>query len=267
MNFEKFSINGLKQTEATEKSFENIQGAFESFRVHKGRVFLLNEHFDRLKEGLEALDINWDDDRRKYHEWIKDICADLPKNKDAFVRLSATESDVLIHVAYIDFFAPRAYKAEIINSPRLQLPEYFERTGFRIKSVDYINHNQAIRKSAGLDEEIAGILLTPGGHVAEELRSNVFWTKDGKLFTPPLETGILAGTMRAYILKNHKIEETLANAETLESADEIVLTNGAGYLRPLSKINGKQKPGTNGTIFKKLYERLASDIEKYSTPL
>ena len=112
-----------------------------------------------------------------------------------------------------------------------------------------------------MTEGVEGILLTPEGNIAEALSANIFWSKDGQLFTPPLETGVLAGTMRAHIMKNHEVEEVLAGAEVLDAADEIILTSGASYLRPLSKINKIEKSGKNGPVFKKLYEQTLTDIE------
>lgn len=270
MDFVKLSING-QACSISEIEQLGARGAYESFRLHENKVFLLDEHFDRLKKSLAALGISWDDDRKKYHEWIADLFSDVPKDKDVFVRFSVTsrdgKTDVAIYGAYIDFFSPKPYEAVTLSKTRLDKPEYFEETGFRIKAADYIKGSMNIRESDGLDEGIDGILLTPEGYVAEALTANVLWVKSGKLYTPPLDTGILAGTMRAYLMQGNEIAEVLAKPDELEKADEIILTSGASYLRPLGKINGIDKPGVNGSVFNKLYNELQKAIEDKSVAL
>ncbi len=268
MKIENISINGIvKDGPAADKLLLDSHGAFESFRLHGGRVFLLDEHFDRLKKSLQALGINWDDDRQKYCSWIKDLSRNLPKDKDAFIRFTATPTDIIIQIRYIPPFSPKSYQAVILDKITLEKPNYFEKFGFRIKSVDYIKARTNLRKTAGLKPGVEGILLTPDGFVAEALTANIFWAKDGQLFTSPLELGILAGTMRGYLMTKNKVKEALAKATDLDNAEEIILTSGASYLRPLSEINNIKKPGAAGSVFKRLYSELVEDIEKKSKPL
>lgn len=271
MKVEKLIINGQRRPMPPNDELPKGKGAFESFRVHKKSVFLLDEHFDRLDKSLKAMDIAWDNDRKKYRRWIHELCADLPTDKDAFVRLSVIQSasgaDVILQAGYIPPFQPKDYEAVILEDSALKAPDYFERIGFRIKSINYISERLKERKATSLNENQEGILLTQEGYVAEALSANIFWVKDEKLFTPPLSTGILAGTIRAYLIKNYEITESLAPSKILEEANEIILTSGASYLRPLSKINSTQKPGVAGSIYRRIYAQLVKDIKKYSQPL
>lgn len=273
MKVQRASVDGIEQLQpdGDEVLVSQGNGAYEAFRVHEGRVFLLDEHFDRLKKSLRALAIDWDDERQKYGVWISELCDGLPEDTDAFVRFVVTDGDskpvTTIQTGYIRPFEPRSYRAVVLDQAELANPEYFDEVGFRVKSANYISERSDKQKSAGLRKNTEGILLTPEGYVAESLSANIFWVKDGQLYTPPLDTGILAGTMRAYIMKNNEVEEVLAQADVLYDADEIILTSGASYLRPLSEINDIKKPGAEGPAFKKLYSRLVQDIEKQSKPL
>ncbi len=49
--------------------------------------------------------------------------------------------------------------------------------------------------------------------------------KDGKVFTPPLSEGCIAGVMRAHILANAEVAERECTIKELEQADELFLTN------------------------------------------
>lgn len=284
MDIEKISINGKiyptssATVKATDHGLMYGVNAFESLRVHEGKAFLLEKHFDRLNKSLSGLGINWDDNRPKYYSWIADICDDLPKDKDAFVRfvvlagskvfwVAEEEYDkptVIIYRGNIPPFLPTAKKAVIVKSVNRNKPEYFAKTGFRIKTMDYVSARVAKLEVKKSGKNLDGIMLTSEGFVAEGLTSNIFWFKEGKLYTPPLSTGILAGTMRSYIMENNHVEEVLAPAEELESAEEIIFTSGSSYLNPLSEINGHKKLGTEGPVFKSLYSQLQKDIEESS---
>lgn len=295
MKIAKVSINGQPQSvdaaviSVTSHGVMYAFGAFESFRVSDSKVFLWDEHFDRLKKGLEILGIEWDDDRSKYKRWVAEICDDIPAGNDAFVRFMVLggegnlgisgellhNTQVVIYVGYIPKFIPIAKAGVVMDKVRCQLPEYFPLTNFRIKTPDYTSARivsqelEAWRTKNNIDSsaKVDGILLTPDGFVAEGLTSNVFWAKDGKLYTPPLSTGILSGTIRGHLMKNNKVEEILAGPKALEEADEIILTAGASFLSPLESINEIKKPGTNGEIFKQIYQQLIEDVAKLSVRL
>jgi 4-amino-4-deoxychorismate lyase len=178
-----------------------------------------------------------------------------------------TEPTVIIYRGNIPFFTPAAKKVAILKEVKRSKPEYFDQTGFRIKSMDYLSAKMAKMELKKIGRNLDGILLTPDGHIAEGLTSNIFWAKGGVLFTPPLDIGILPGTVRAHLLSTNRVNEVLANAKELEAADEIILTSGSSHLNPVSFINDIRKPGTDGPIFKQLYEQLIKDIQRLSKPL
>ncbi|HEX5797594.1 MAG TPA: aminotransferase class IV [Candidatus Saccharimonadales bacterium] len=284
MKIEKISINGKlfspdsARIPAADHGLMYGVNAFESLRVHDGKSFLLDEHFDRLKKSLDALGIAWDDDRSKYYSWIAELCAGLPDVKDAFVRFVVTAGagdfwvsetsynnpGVIIYRGHIPPYSPVAKRGIILAGVNRAKPEYFVKTGFRIKSMDYISSRMAKLELKKAGKGLDGILLTPEGYVAEGLTSNVFWIKDGKIHTPSLDTGILAGTVRAYLVANNDVNEVLVGPDELENAEEIFFTSGSSYLNPLSEINGIQKPGVSGPVFNSLYQQLTADIAEKS---
>jgi para-aminobenzoate synthetase/4-amino-4-deoxychorismate lyase len=74
----------------------------------------------------------------------------------------------------------------------------------------------------GCDEVI---LWNERGEVTEGCISNVVIRKEGKLITPPVECGLLAGTFREYLLKRGEIEEGVVTVEDIRSAEEVFLVN------------------------------------------
>ena len=69
------------------------------------------------------------------------------------------------------------------------------------------------------------ILWNERGEVTEGCLANVVIRKEGKLITPPVECGLLAGTFRKYLLKSGEIEEGILSVEDLRSAEEVFLVN------------------------------------------
>lgn len=69
------------------------------------------------------------------------------------------------------------------------------------------------------------ILWNERGEVTEGCTTNVVIRKEGRLITPPVECGLLAGTYRASLLKAEKIEESIISTDELKASDEIFLIN------------------------------------------
>jgi branched-subunit amino acid aminotransferase/4-amino-4-deoxychorismate lyase len=106
------------------------------------------------------------------------------------------------------------------------------------KLVDRERFDRALAeaKTVGADD---GILITPGGQVAETAIWGVFWWDDGRLAAPPLELGILPGVARA------RIEELVGQiAEQRVTADElkgksVFVANSVRGVVPVASIDGQ----------------------------
>jgi branched-subunit amino acid aminotransferase/4-amino-4-deoxychorismate lyase len=93
----------------------------------------------------------------------------------------------------------------------------------------------------------------------------VFLVKDSVLYTPPIETPVLAGVARKTVcqiaLKNSiKLVEKNLYIDDCLSADEVFLTNVIMQIMPISSIEkhtvGKGKPGPITKNLQKGYEEL-----------
>jgi para-aminobenzoate synthetase/4-amino-4-deoxychorismate lyase len=63
------------------------------------------------------------------------------------------------------------------------------------------------------------------GEVTESTIANVVVRIEGKLFTPPVSSGLLAGTFRDHLLATGEIEERVITVAELKQAEEIFLIN------------------------------------------
>jgi para-aminobenzoate synthetase / 4-amino-4-deoxychorismate lyase len=68
--------------------------------------------------------------------------------------------------------------------------------------------------------------------VTEGAISNVFMEKDGRMFTPPIECGVLPGVYRRYLLQTRpEIEERVLRLDDLRNADAVYICNAVRGLR------------------------------------
>ncbi len=97
-------------------------------------------------------------------------------------------------------------------------------------------------RASGLDEVI---LCNTAGAVVEGGVSNVFFVRNGVLFTPGLALGPLPGVMRGQTLAFARaagisIAEGACSRHDLEQATEVWLTNSLLGLRPVVEFAGRQ---------------------------
>jgi branched-chain amino acid aminotransferase len=105
----------------------------------------------------------------------------------------------------------------------------------------YLNSMLAVQEAnlGGYDE---AILLTEKGYIADCSGENVFIVKDGVIYTPPLETGILHGITRNTVTEiaaslGYEVKvENLVRAD-LYLADEAFMTGTAAEVTPVREVD------------------------------
>jgi len=76
------------------------------------------------------------------------------------------------------------------------------------------------------------LFLNLRDEVTEGAIHNIFIEKDGHLFTPPIECGLLPGVQRRHILEvRPDAEERVLSVQDLHHADAIYLSNAVRGLR------------------------------------
>lgn len=69
------------------------------------------------------------------------------------------------------------------------------------------------------------LFLNERGELCEGARSNLFVQLDGRLYTPPLASGLLGGVMRRKLLMEGRAEERMLYLQDLRRAEAIYLSN------------------------------------------
>jgi 4-amino-4-deoxychorismate lyase len=250
-------------------------GLFETLRVYRGRLFLWEDHYARLRSGLLALRID--------APWSAGDLADAilrtvaaNELEDAYVRLSVTGGPEGVGLVSHGYARPSLYiyvkTVPPITEPpqpkRLQTVSFPRQTAEgsqRFKSHNYLN-NALARLELGAQPDTEGLFLTHDGYVAEGIVSNLFWAKSGRLYTPSLATGILDGVTRRHILVlAHRLgidcEEGLFRPEEIAEADEVFLTNSVQEVVPVVEIDGKPVAQPYGSLTRTMRKAYRQSVE------
>ena len=111
-------------------------------------------------------------------------------------------------------------------------------------------------------------MLNPWGHLTECTTSNFFFVEEGRVLTPSLECGILAGITREVVIllaRQHGmiVEEGKWPPEQLETAREAFITGTIKGVMPVTRLDGKSvgdgKPGPMTQKLMGLYHDYLSD--------
>ncbi|MBX3298590.1 MAG: aminotransferase class IV [Acidobacteria bacterium] len=93
-----------------------------------------------------------------------------------------------------------------------------------VKSCNYLEQIISLDEARGRGFHEA-VRLNERGLVTSACMASIFWERGGRLYTPSLSTGCLAGTTREFILANVKCIETEARIDELLAAEAVYLTS------------------------------------------
>ena len=208
------------------------KGVFTTIAIADGGPFLWPKHWRRLTAHAARLAI--DVSEYSEAEVIESVALEIENKglKDGRARITFSDecdSEIWSHGG------EKKTGLSIITAERRPTPVEFSLTVSPhrinttspltgIKSCNYLEHLLAYKeaKTRGFDEAIR---LNERGDIASACMANVFWLKDGKLHTPSLRTGCLAGTTREYILENLDCLEVETDVSELNNAEAIFSTS------------------------------------------
>ncbi len=114
-------------------------------------------------------------------------------------------------------------------------------------STPFVFHKTTHRKvyedaQAGLSGEV--IFWNSDGCVTESTNANVVVEIDGRLVTPPVESGLLAGVARADALRRGRVSEAIVTVAEFRTARRAWLLNSVRGWRPISsRVESDTRPG------------------------
>ncbi len=281
----KIYING--KTPSEDKAMVSIfdrgflfgDGAFETMRAYKGRVFKLDEHIKRLICSLEALRIKPPSQLTNISFLINEV---LKKNKlkNAYIRVGVTRGLSGGGFEIVSRIKPTFY---IIARPFKPYPESCYKEGVEtaivsIRKIPSSSFNSKLKTHNFLPNIMArieardrgvfeGILLDEKGYICEGAVSNIFFVKDNILLTPSLHNDILSGITRQTVIEvakgiGIKVREGNFKADFIFRCNGCFLTNSLMEIMPVRRVNsfsfGNGRPDKITEAIASFYRELAN---------
>jgi branched-chain amino acid aminotransferase len=118
-----------------------------------------------------------------------------------------------------------------------------------LKTVSYAENVVALRwaRERGAEEAVFGNL---GGRLCEGTGTNVFVGIGGRMLTPPLDAGCLAGVTRQLLLELAVAEEDDLPLAALAEADEAFLTSSTRDVQAIASVDGSPFAAAPGPLTK-----------------
>ncbi|GAA3748307.1 branched-chain amino acid aminotransferase [Spinactinospora alkalitolerans] len=245
-------------------------GVFETVKAVGGRAFALTRHLRRLARSAEGLGLDAPDTGR-IAEGVRLALEANPKADPARVRITVTAGpgplgsdrsgvEATCIVAIADFPAP-APTVDVAVVPWTR-NERGALTG--LKTTSYAENVLALQYAG---ERGAGeaIFANTAGNLCEGTGSNIFVVVNGRLVTPPLSAGPLAGITRELVLEWSGGEEADLPMSALADASEAFLASTGRDVQSIRAIDGRALPAAPGPVTRKaaavFAEHSAADID------
>ncbi|HBA82953.1 MAG TPA: branched-chain-amino-acid transaminase [Verrucomicrobia bacterium] len=260
-------------------------GVFEGIRAYNGRVFMLDEHIDRLYRSAQSIALDIRMDKKDMTEAVVRTCK-LNGIKNGYIRLVVTrgvgtlglnpftckEPQVIVIADAIQLYPKELYEKGMSIITVGTMRNQAEAVNPRIKSLNYLNN--ILAKIEALNAGVMEcIMLNPQGYVAEASGDNVFVVRGDTLLTPPSWCGALEGITRQVVMQlapelGYKAREEVLTRYDLYNADELFLTGTAAEI--ISVVNMDRRVisgGKPGPVTKKLGQAFSRYAQSTGTPI
>jgi len=257
-------------------SFHYGAAVYEGIRVYPAGIFRLDDHLDRFLSSMEAISMKSPFTK----EQLKKVIIELVKKngiKDGYIRPIAYYGyerlgiywgglPVKVAIAAMPWisYLPKEMKMKISKWRRLSpscVKIHAKVSGY------YVNSNYATQSVKGEADE--ALLLDFKGNIAEAACANIFFVKNGIIYTPKANY-ILPGITRDSVIKMAKsmgfrvVEKNIKPRE-IYGFDEAFTTGTATEVTSVVKINGRKiGNGKMGEVAGMLRESFSSLVQNGS---
>ena len=254
-------------------------GCFEGIRIYNGRIFKLGSHLRRMWDSAEEIRLQSPYSMEEVERAIRETVS-ANQLTDGYIRLVFTRGvgtlglhpflcpvpTVFVIADTIKLYPQELYESgmQIIVAERRRVPR--ECLDPQIKSLNYLNN--ILAKIEAIDAGVLeALMLNMEGWVSECTGDNVFVVKDGAVFTPPPDAGILNGITRQFLIDDLgpslglPIQEKLFRLEEVYQADELFLTGTAAEVIGVTRIGDRViGDGTVGPITRRFVSEFRARV-------
>lgn len=217
-------------------------GVFETVLLRDGTPVLWDYHYARLVKGCQRLNIPLPPLEQLSAAWQSPATSELEVLKLILTRGSGGRG-----YAPPDVISPRLMSRRVpfaVNAQR-----WYQGVSVRICSlrlghqpllagIKHLNRlENVLARQEWDDHAIAeGLLADADGWLVEATSMNVFWQRNGELFTPSLTHCGVAGTLRAALLDQGKVREAVISLEALRDVERLWVANSVQGVWPVNTL-------------------------------
>ena len=254
-------------------------GVFEGIRSYNGRVFMLDEHIERLFRSAKAIDLKIPLTREGVARAVVRTCL-ANRVINGYVRLIVTRGvgslglnpyncakpQIIVIAGTIQLYPKKLYDDGLSIVTVGTIRNHTESINPQIKSLNYLNNILAKIEAINCGCQEA-VMLNPQGFVAEATGDNIFVVRGNTLLTPPAWCGTLEGITRNVVMRlaaesGMTVREDVLTRYELYTADEVFLTGTAAEVIPVVTIDrrsiGAGKPGKATRALAAAFHRFAA---------
>jgi branched-chain amino acid aminotransferase len=233
-------------------------GAFETLVVVDGQPFALTRHLDRLARTAEGMGLPLPP-IASLREGVVELI-DRNRLVTAKIRITYTAGNAGLGSGRPLSMQPRSVIAaeEITLEPastRLALAPWPRNERGVLAGLKTTSYAENVVALAWALERGANEVLFANtvGNLCEGSGSNLFVVRDGRVVTPPLSAGCLAGVTRDLVIEGiGAVEEDIpATALTDASVAEVFVTSTLRMVQGVAEIDGRRFEGVPGPITQK----------------
>ena len=253
------------------------RGVFTTVAVHRGKPFLWTAHWARLKDHSDRLSVDLAGcTEQSVGEALNKLIA-VNQVKDGRARVillarrgrdvwktkqaGARKTDLLIMTGEPQK-VPGAGMSLAVSPYRVNTASPL----MGIRSLNYLEQVLSWEEAQTRDFHEA-VMLNERGEIVSATMANIFWVKDGTLYTPTLATGAIAGVTRAAVIELAEkqfipIIEGVYELTDLVDADEIFLTSASLGIGLVTTFDFRQYSFTTANVYGRLADALRDLISK-----
>jgi branched-chain amino acid aminotransferase len=247
-------------------------GVFSTIRVSRGVLFEFKRHYERMKRDAAAVRVTMPEADWLEGHLLRLVEANTADEATLRVNIIRTRGGLFEGPDIQSDFDVVAFTANLKkwgDSVRLALLPHGRHAankfaGTKVTSWIFNLNLYEEAHERGFDEVV---LLNERQEVSECTSANIFIVIGNDVWTPPLDSGCLAGITRDLLLCEIKvpgitIRERRLTVDDLQRADEVFITSTTRDLLPVVEIDGIRK-GEGSAICSKLCASLRNYIEDY----
>lgn len=223
-------------------------GLFETMVVQNGKIRFSIFHAERLLEGCRVL--GFETSTLSSLEEIERQLRGLDLQGNLRIRWNVYRAGLGKYTPTTDRIEESLIIQEFQPAPLVKQNAYISKDYFvprspwshckTLNALPYVLANRQ-RKGLGMDEVI---LLDGQGYLSEAGSANLFWEKDGVVYTPSLECSCISGIGRKALLQFFesaaiRYEVGQFSQEQMSNADRVFVSNVTG-LSYIASIEGKR---------------------------